>query len=164
MIIAPHLWTERLTLAPMKLGDVLFFWNLVGNVTVRRFLGGPVPGRRRLAQFQHYLDGHPGVGNWVVRRQKQKAAIGLLELSPHKNGTDYEVSYQFKPSSWGHGFAREATACVVDHAIHDLGLQRVIAETQSANAASCRMLSGLGFVAETRLERFGVEQVIFAKS
>ncbi|MEJ1991897.1 MAG: GNAT family N-acetyltransferase [Maritimibacter sp.] len=164
MEIAPHLQTRRLKLAPLTWGDALFFWKLAGNVKVRRFLGGPVPRRRRLAQFRHSLDGVPSTGIWVVRPQMQKAAIGLLELSPHKDGRDFEVSYQFKPSAWGQGFASEATARVVGHAINDLGLERVIAETQSANAGSCRLLSGLGFVEGTRLERFGTEQVIFVKS
>ena len=100
----------------------------------------------------------------MVRPQRQDAAIGLMVLNPHKDGADYEVSYIFSHSSWGQGFATEATAQIVDHALNDLGLKRVIAETQSANAASCRMLAKLGFSEEARLERFGAEQVIFARS
>ncbi len=164
MEIAPNLKTERLVLKPMKLSNFIFFWRLVGNTSVRQFLGGPVPWRQRFAQFRQYRSGHPKVGIWVVKPQKQKIAIGLMVLNPHKDGADYEVSYEFRPSSWGQGFANEATTCVVDHAINDLGLQRVIAETQSANSASCRMLEKLGFIEEQRLERFGTEQVIFAKS
>lgn len=161
MNIAPCLETERLTLVPMTPRDLFFFWSLLGSAEVRRFLGGPVPWRGRIAQFRQYLVGQPGIGSWVVKRQGQKNAIGLMVLSPHKDGGDYEVSYAFLPASWGQGFAREATTCVVEHAIQDVGLARVIAETQSANLASCRLLSSVGFAEESRLVRFGAQQIIF---
>lgn len=164
MNIAPNLQTDRLALAPIELIDFIFFWRLVGNKSVRQFLGGTVPWRRRFSQFRQYLRGHPKVGIWVVKPHKQKTAIGLIVLSPHKDGAGYEVSYEFHPASWGQGLACEATACVVDHAISDLGLQKVIAETQSENAASCRMLKRLGFTEENRLERFGAQQIIYSKS
>lgn len=161
MDIAPYLETDRLVLGPTRLRDVVFFWRLAGNPDVRQFLGGPVPWRHRLFKFHRCLRGHPKAGIWVVRRRGHSAAIGLVALRPHIDGADYEVSYAFKPASWGQGFAREAAARVVEHAIHDLALRKVVAETQSTNAASCRLLATLGFAEEIRVARFGAEQVIF---
>lgn len=74
------------------------------------------------------------------------------------------MSYEFRPAAWGHGFAKEATTCVVKHALSDLGLPRILAETQAANIASCRLLQKMGFAEKQRLDRFGAEQVIFARS
>lgn len=164
MDFAPRLDTDRLRLTPMARSDFPFFWRLSGHRNVRQYLGGPVPWRRRLAQFQGYLSPPAAVGHWMVRPKPRAAAIGQIILSPHKDGHDMELSYVFHPAAWGHGFAREAALCVIDHALRDAGLTRIIAETQSANTASCRLLVRLGFAEVARLERFGAEQVIFEKS
>lgn len=164
MDFSKNLQTKRLALGPVALRDFSFFVHLVGDARVRRFLGGPVPWLQRLRQFGVYRQGHPKVGFWVVRTRCRNRAVGLVVLSPHKDGKDYEVSYQFHPLFWGQGFAREATARAVDHALNDLGLQRVIAETQTENAASCRMLEGLGFTEVMRLSRFGALQAIYSRS
>ena len=159
-----NLRTERLVLNPVALRDLMFFVRLVGDVRVRQFLGGPMPWPQRLNQFRAYHQDHPKVGIWVVRTIVRQSAIGLIVLSPHKDGEDYEVSYQFRPTFWGEGFATEATACVVDHALNDLSFQRVIAETQTENTSSCKMLEGLGFIEETRLRRFGALQAIYVRT
>jgi ribosomal-protein-alanine N-acetyltransferase len=88
--------------------------------------------------------------------------IGLVELGPLKDGNDYEISYQFSSMFWGKGFAKEAIQIVISHALNDAGLRRIIAETQSANSASCRLLTAQGMVEVERVERFGAEQIIFA--
>lgn len=164
MDFSKNLQTERLALSPVALRDLVFFVRLVGDVRVRQYLGGPMPWPQRLKQFRAYRQGHPKVGIWAVRAIGCHSAIGLVVLSPHKDGEDYEVSYQFRPAFWGKGFAAEATACVVDHALNELGLRRVIAETQTENAASCKMLEGLGFIEEARLSRFGALQSIYART
>ena len=51
---------------------------------------------------------------------------------------------------------------VVNHALAESGLARLIAETQSANSASCRLLREQGMVEIKRLDRFGEEQIVFA--
>ena len=95
---------------------------------------------------------------WVVL-DVSKRSLGLVGLTPHKEGSDWEVSYQFMPGAWGNGYATEAIAYLLDHA----PVTRVIAETQVANGASCRLLERIGFVEEIRLVRFGAEQIIYAR-
>ncbi len=162
MTRAKHIQTQRLTLRPLRRRDVWFFSKLIGDPQVRRFLGGPVPLRQRPKRFRQYLNAPPNVGIWVACLTSTGHPIGLVETGPHKNGTDIEVSYQFRPAFWGQGLAREALLPVLAHALDGAGTDRIIAETQSANAASCRLLEALGMVEVERLERFGAEQVIFA--
>ena len=164
MEFAKTIETKRLTLSPISLLDFLFFWRLTGNLEVRRYLGGPVPWKRRITQFRNYIKGHKRVGVWAVRMKGSRKTIGLLILSPHKDGVEYEVSYEFNPNFWSKGLASEATSSVINHGINDLKLKQIIAETQSANTASCRMLRKLGFIEVRKLERFGAEQVILIKS
>jgi ribosomal-protein-alanine N-acetyltransferase len=86
----------------------------------------------------------------------------LIELGTHKDGEEYEISYQFHPNYWGNGFAYEAAAAVIQHAFNQLELDQVIAETQSANQASCALLQRLGMTEMKRISRFGAQQIIFA--
>ncbi|WP_418887983.1 GNAT family N-acetyltransferase [Octadecabacter algicola] len=162
MYISRYLETPRLILRPLLARDVLFFYRLVGNKEVRRFLGGPVPWKQRIPRFRSYLRSPADVSIWIVQTRQYSKSVGLIDLSPHKDGEEYEISYQFHPDGWGNGFAREATACVVQHSLTGSRLDRIIAETQSANLASCRLLEHLKMVELKRLQRFGAEQVIFA--
>lgn len=98
----------------------------------------------------------------MVSLTERDQPIGLVELGPHKDGTDYEISYQFDPNFWGKGFASEAIQAIIRHALNESGLGRIIAETQSANSASCRLLRKQGMIEVERVERFGAEQIIFA--
>ncbi|WP_299046200.1 GNAT family N-acetyltransferase [uncultured Tateyamaria sp.] len=161
MTFAPLLDTPRLALRPLRLRDFPFYWQLVGHPEVRRYLGGAAPRRARLSRFLHLLVVGRGSGAWLVCARPRGQAIGLVELGPHKDGQDIELSYQFHPRAWGRGLACEATERVVTHGLLDVQLPRIIAETQAANAASCRLLERLGFAEDTRLTRFGNEQVIF---
>jgi len=51
---------------------------------------------------------------------------------------------------------------VLDFALNDLAFERLIAETQSANSASCNLLEKLGMTEVRRVERFGAQQSIYA--
>ena len=161
MEFAAEIFTDRLWLRPLKKRDLYFFVKLTGNRRVRHYLGGSVGWRRRLSNFRQYLAAPAYVGVWLVCLRNAKRPIGLVELGPHKDGKDYEVSYQFDPTYWGRGFASEAVRAVVKQALDGHGLSQIIAETQSANAASRRLLRNQGMVEIDRVHRFGAEQVIF---
>ncbi len=117
-----------------------------------------------MRRFWEYLSLPDGAAAWLVCRAADAQSLGMVELGRHKDGADTEVSYQFDPAVWGHGYAREAVGAVVAEALCTGALKRVIAETQTANGASCRLLEQLGMVAITRVQRFGAEQVIYAKT
>ena len=98
---------------------------------------------------------------WLVETKSTLRPIGLVFISKHRDGLDSELSYQFSSSVWGMGYATEATRCVLNYAVNDLHLGRLIAETQSANKASCRLLETLGMSEQYRVQRFGAEQIIY---
>jgi ribosomal-protein-alanine N-acetyltransferase len=150
--------TERLRLDPAGWGDAPFLWRLIGDAQVRRYLGGPVPRKRRLAWLRHCLARQAGTAVWVVRQDG--ARIGLVSLTPHKDGAAVELSYQFSPAAWGRGLAAEACAAVLALARNAIGPTEIIAETQAANHASRRLLARLGMVETGRVTRFGAEQVL----
>ena len=134
---------------------------LYTNVDVRRFLGGTVEEESVRVLVAKLVQSKPPARYWTVYAQDGSEFIGLVSLDVHHNGMDVEVSYQFLPKWWGQGYAYEVVQAVVNYGLHDLGLQRVIAETQTANVASCKLLAHLGMRLEETLERFGVEQAIY---
>lgn len=164
MKVAQQIHTERLLLRSLRWRDFWFFYALMRNKRVRQYLGGPVIWSQRIPRFMRYRVAPSNVGVWVVSHLERNQPIGLVELGPHQDGKDCEISYQFHPAFWGQGFAREAVHAVVNSPLNDSGLVRIIAETQSANSASCRLMRELGMVEAGRIQRFGAEQIIFRKN
>ncbi|PRY92479.1 ribosomal-protein-alanine N-acetyltransferase [Donghicola tyrosinivorans] len=157
MDFSKHLETDRLILQPPVHGDLLFIYRLLRNRYTRRFLGGPLSHRCAMARAQSYLSPPEGSGLWMAKARQGKR-LGLVYLTPHSDGTDMEVSYQFHPAAWGRGYGQEAVSAV----LHQAALPRVIAETQQSNLRSVRLLEALGMHEIDRLLRFGAQQVIYA--
>ena len=87
--------------------------------------------------------------------------IGVMFLSQHKDGLERELSYMFHPSAWGKGYATEASLGLCSYARDTLKYPGLIAETQTANTASCRLLASIGMRPHTQFERFGAQQTVF---
>lgn len=59
-----------------------------------------------------------------------------------------EVGYSVRRDKWGHGFASEAVATLIEFGFERLDLRRLEADSDPRNAASMRVLEKLGFVRE----------------
>ncbi|SCB17325.1 GNAT family N-acetyltransferase [Rhizobium hainanense] len=156
-----NLYTERLHLRELLATDSAFVGQLITHEKVRRFLGGPVSLDQREAVIACYFAFEEGETVWLVETKNSRQPLGLISISHHGDGQDRELSYQFLPGAWGHGYAAEAAKRVLDYALKDLQLKRLIAETQSANFASRRLLERVGMRELRRLHRFGAEQIIY---
>lgn len=159
--MTPQLTTNRLSLRRADHSDQTFCSDLIGHSLVRRYLGGSIPPEERTTTLSRYFDVGPGEHTWLVEKKATAQAIGLAFLSHHKDGEHLELSYQFHPEAWGNGFATEAMRRLRDHALNDLSCRRLIAETQVANVASCRLLERLGMTELRRVRRFGLQQAIY---
>jgi ribosomal-protein-alanine N-acetyltransferase len=147
------------TLAEVDAPDVL---RLVQNAESRQFLGGPVDSAAFPNRF-HAMLNDEATHHWVVRLTGEGQFAGLLSLGPHHDGRDQEVSYQFLPEFWGRGLASESLRALLGEAWKRFGLENVIAETQTANTRSIRLLESLGFLREQILIRFDAEQAVYRK-
>ena len=123
MVFADQLRTERLSLHGLRKRDLRFFCTLMGDKPVRHFLGGAVIWSQRLRRFRWYLAAPDFVGVWVVNLEETNQSNGLVELWPDKGGADYEISYQFVPTSWGKGFEGESVQAAINHAMNEAGLE-----------------------------------------
>lgn len=82
----------------------------------------------------------------AIVHQEDRALIGATGLSAVDWSTGAAIfGYVLRPSAWGHGYATEAGRAVVDLALHEIGLRRLVAHCEPANVASSSVLSKLGF-------------------
>ena len=81
------------------------------------------------------------------------APVGGVGVGLHDDGTRAELGFWIGRDHWGHGYATEAASCMVNFARDALGVDRITATAAEGNAASCRVLDKLGFVATGRGER-----------
>jgi ribosomal-protein-alanine N-acetyltransferase len=152
--------TLRLDLTSVTEEDFECVRQLRTDVKVREYLGGPATDEKIRAAFSVMMESG-ALPRWIVRSRPDCRFIGLVALGHHCDGCDVEVSYELLPDSWGKGYATEAVRAVLGHALTELALPRVIAETQTANAPSRRLLERLGMSLERTVERFGAEQAIY---
>ncbi|WP_272495725.1 GNAT family N-acetyltransferase [Bacillus pinisoli] len=157
--------TYRCFINPFEEKDYSDVKKLFTYQEVRRFLGGI----RDEESIQQVLDDmlDPTENSsfyWVVREKQTDNFIGLVSLDPHHDGTYLELSYQLLPIWWGKGYATEVVKSIIQHALYDLNLSRLVAETQTANTKSCRLLERVGMQFESNIMRFGAEQAIYSIS
>lgn len=148
--------TERCAVDRLRAEDRGAVLALARDEPVWRHLGGPRSEERARA----WADGLIAFDG--ARAVREDGLVGVLVLAPHHDGGDLELSYLFASRRWRRGLATEVLGAALARARRELGLERIVAETQAANAASVRLLERLGFVPERRLMRFGARQILYA--
>ncbi|MGP4060671.1 GNAT family N-acetyltransferase [Halobacillus sp. H74] len=98
---------------------------------------------------------------WKIKDKRTDSFVGLISLDPHHSGDQLEISYQLLPQWWGKGYAGEVLSSVLHYVFTVLKLPRVVAETQTANLRSRRLLEKSGMKLVTIRQRFGAEQSIY---
>jgi RimJ/RimL family protein N-acetyltransferase len=142
--------TARLALEPLGHQHADAIVAALDDPMVGEYLGGPqVTTVAALHERIDQLAAGPGPEwpderwwNFVARRLDDGTVIGRVE------GTTYgawgEIAYVFAPSSWGHGFASEATHWLIDF-MHGMGADELWAAVHPENLRSVRLLQRLGF-------------------
>lgn len=132
------------------------------NPEVRRYLGGPRSEESLRTEMETLAQmKKEEIWFWVIRAQGSREFVGTVSLTPHHDGENIEVSYQLLPEWWGRGYAAEAVSVILHIAFEELRLPRIVAETQSANISSCKLLERLGMKKVDSFERFGEEQSLY---
>lgn len=80
--------------------------------------------------------------NWTVRTEGQ--AIGRIEVTVRDDRTAL-LAYELAPTHWGRGLATEACAAVLEALWTEYPLDRIIAEVDTRNAPSIKLLERLAF-------------------
>ncbi|WP_152190884.1 GNAT family N-acetyltransferase [Georgenia satyanarayanai] len=163
-----QLTTDRLLLRPWTDDDVDFALDLHSRWEVQRFLGAEprvvtdrAEAADRVARYRS-LDDHPVHGVWLITDRDGGRRHGSLLLKdiplsgpslPLLPSGETEIGWHLHPDSWGHGYASEAAAAVLAHALGG-GLPRVVAVTYPDNHASQRVAMRIGMEHRGTTERF----------
>ena len=117
-------------------------------------------------RLQSYADqamrSRDGTRSWAVVQKDIGRVIGSIVLAalpdledvrkqhvpePIEDGleTDYvEMSWYFRPSSWGYGYATEAAFCIAEYCFDVLGLSVLLAIASPENKRSIAVMERLG--------------------
>jgi ribosomal-protein-alanine N-acetyltransferase len=82
--------------------------------------------------------------NWVVHDAADGVPLGRVQATVRTDAPCY-LAYEVFPDHWQRGIATEACQRVIDWLIHELQVEHFMAEVDSLNAASLRLLERLGF-------------------
>jgi [ribosomal protein S5]-alanine N-acetyltransferase len=153
--------TKRCNLCKMQQGDYADVKQLHMDESVRKYLGG-IDDEEKFSEKFHQMNRFDNESfYWIVRLKENGEFIGVASLKLHHDGKNKEVSYEFLPRFWGQGYGTEVIQKVIEYGFNEIGLDEIVAETQTANKTSCKLLEKVGMTLKEKIERFGAEQSIF---
>lgn len=139
------LQTKQLTLTPCTPDDRADFIALESDPAVMRFLnGGHAVGKEESdpdATFLMPRGTEPHV--WTVRRTATGTFVGWICLWP-ETARLAELGYRLRQAEWGHGFASESAATLVNWGFESAGYDTITACTMAVNHPSRRVMEKLG--------------------
>jgi len=155
--------TDRCDLYRLQETDYEDVIQLYRNHQVRKYLGGATDNEVLLSnKFYEVLTKSKKSYYWVVRSVTNIDFIGLISLDKYHDDINIEISYEFLPAWWGNGIATEVINAIIGYSFNELDITRLVAETQTANIASCRVLEKAGMTLENKLYRFNAEQSLYS--
>ncbi len=142
--------SARLRFRPWSLHDLDDALALWGDARVMTYLSrsGALSRAEAMARIEHEVATQERYGYqyWQLRtREGEFVGCCGLTAGDDDGRAVVVMGYHLVPSSWGRGYATEATRAVVDHAFATLRLPDLFAGHHPDNAASQRVLGKLGF-------------------
>ncbi|MFG2517360.1 GNAT family N-acetyltransferase [Streptomyces sp. NPDC048584] len=158
--------TTRLVLRVPEARDRAAFVELLASPEVHAYLGGPRPRADLERELPEVPERWPGsfvvdldgamIGQILLRRATRHlrpTAVGKADLG-----------YLFLPRAWGFGYAAEACEAALGWFDGALPGEPVVLTTQTANAASMRLATKLGFAEVERFRAWEAEQWLGLRS
>ena len=156
--VAQALTTDRLNLRPWTADDAAAALAVYGDAEVARWLAptmdrvGDQSAMRVVLQQWVAEDARMNTpaGRWAIELPEDGSVIGGATLLPLPPDDGYEVGWQLRPTSWGHGYATEVGRALARWAF-DQGIEEVIAAVRPANKRAMGAIHRLGmqWVGET---------------
>src|ERR1041385_6911524 len=150
--------TARLSVRPFVEEDFDALVALREDWEVRKYLGGVKNTveftRQRLNYYLHHQSRY-GYAMGVVSFKPSTEMIGWGGLQHFNHGEEIEVGYAFAQAYWRRGLATELAAAWLAYGFTHLGLDRIIAVADQANAGSRRVMEKIGMRHERDIEHYG---------
>ena len=144
--------TERLRLEPLRRAHAAEMFPILADPRLYRFVPreppttcAPLEERfQRLEAARAAPEGTELWLNWIARAKRDGQCIGRVEVTLREDRSAY-LAYELGAASWGQGFATEACRRVIESLFGDYGVTHIVAEVDTRNAPSMRLLERLGF-------------------
>ena len=159
--------TDRLIVRPWADGDAEHAFAIYRDPEVWRFLGGGKPledlegARAMLRRWIARSEEMAPCGTWAAVERETATPIGSVMLWPLEEGPEVEVGYHFGQSSWGKGYATEATRATIQHGFRVLDCDQLVAVVFPENPASQRVLEKSGMTYRGMRTTFGFELMYY---
>jgi ribosomal-protein-alanine N-acetyltransferase len=161
------LTTARMTLADITEADFIATYAADRDPMVARYVGDGLPESRSFEAYCNFFKGR--ISSWMNERYRMWAMrlhdhdrlLGWVMLRPINDTRHVEVGYRLPQSSWGKGYATEATLAVIDYGFNSVGLDEITAVTHPDNAASQHVLSKAGLKRDGMLNYNGRGEIPF---
>jgi RimJ/RimL family protein N-acetyltransferase len=158
--------TERLQLRRFTWDDLDEFSALLADPDVARYLGTgqPYPRQKVAERMRFYLSCYDSVGYGMCGAALRGSTplVGWSGLQPLDDSGEIELGYGFAKPYWGQGLATEVARTWIDYGFHQIGLSRIVAVADPANAASRRVMEKVGLRYERLAHHHGAEVVLYA--
>lgn len=158
----PELTGARVRLRALAEHDADALFALHSDPRVMRYWSFPAWTERaqaiahieRMARERTQMEFYP----WVATLPGDDTLVGTCSLfGVHRGHLRGVIGYALSPSLWGRGLAGEMLALALDHAFDGIGLNRIEADIDPDNVASCKLVERAGFRREGYLrERWRV--------
>jgi [ribosomal protein S5]-alanine N-acetyltransferase len=161
-----ELVTSRLHLRPFTPADHEAIHAVYADPAVMRYVGhgahrSMAETVRALRVYADILAAH-GYSFLAVVEREGGVLVGDAGLNPlGGRGPDVELGYTVARAAWGRGYATEVGRALVEHAFTTLGVPRVVAQVEPANAASRRVLEKLGMTAREERIAYGRPHLLY---
>ena len=151
--------TDRLLLRPQAAEDAPALVALWTDPGVTRHMGGPRDRAFLEAEFAKTAadPARERFDLWPVVEKASGRVVGHCGLLDKEieGRLEIELVYVIAESSWGRGYATEIAIAVRDHAVRTMGIGRLVALIDPANAGSERVALKAGFRLDREVTRPG---------
>jgi ribosomal-protein-alanine N-acetyltransferase len=145
------LHTPRLRLEPQRADHAEGLYPLLLDARLYEHIPGEPPqSLAALRQRLQRLSGRRAPNgdelwlNWVLCELRDGAYVGRVQATV-RTGVPAYLAYEVFPAHWRHGYAAEGCIRMMRWLLDELQVPGFIAEVDSLNAASLRLLARLGF-------------------
>jgi RimJ/RimL family protein N-acetyltransferase len=146
-----NLETERLILEPLRRGHARYLFPALSDTRIYTYIPQDPPAsvhtletRYRQLESRKSPSGDEDWLNWAIRLKQGERYVGTIQATVRRDRSSL-LAYELSTDFWGRGLATEACSRVIESLFADYDVEEIVAEVDTRNAASCRLLERLSF-------------------
>jgi [ribosomal protein S5]-alanine N-acetyltransferase len=149
--------TQRLLIRKFTVDDAAFMLELLNTPDWLRFIGDR--NVRTLEQAEQYLvNGYMksyhdyGFGFYVVVIKETQESIGICGIVKREGLEDVDIGFAFFQQFMGNGYGYESASAVLNYALNDLKIKRIVAIVDPKNVVSIALIKKIGLQFEKMIQ------------